>query len=80
MRCHGAAAEIVAVGKAAGHDNEVGAGRQFMLGVPDHVGLAARHKLERARHVALAVDAWKNEDGGFHRLNLPPSHPTTSTR
>ena len=27
-----------------------------------------RRRAQRARHVALAVDAWEDDDGGFHRM------------
>ena len=37
--------------------------------MPDHRRLAAGDEPQRARHVALAVDAGEDEDGGFH-----PSH------
>ena len=36
------------------------------LGVPDHRRLAAGDEPQRARHVALAIDAGKNEHRGFH--------------
>ena len=65
-RGNGAAAQIVAIGEAAGHHHEIGSLGQRGLGVPDHRGLVARSEPERARHVALAVDSGKDEDGGFH--------------
>ena len=71
-RRDGAAAQIIAVGKAARNDDEVGAGRQLAVGMPNHRRLAAGYQLERARHVALAIDAGKDDDGGFH--------PVTSMR
>ena len=44
-------------------------------------GLGARHKPERARHVALAIDAGENDDGGFHAsLTVRIIAPSTSTR
>ena len=58
-----AAAQIVAVGKSAGHHHEIGALGQRGLGMPDHRGLLARSELQRARHVALAIDAGKDENG-----------------
>ncbi|MGY4420164.1 hypothetical protein ACVWY2_002589 [Bradyrhizobium sp. JR6.1] len=58
-----AAAQIVSVGEAAGHHHEVGAFGQRSLGVPDHRRLIAGCELERARHVALAIDAREDEDG-----------------
>ena len=77
-RSDGAAAQIVAIGKAAGNDHEIGAGRQRGVGVPHHGRFGARHKPERARHVALAIDAGEDDDGGFHGSRS--AHPSTSTR
>ena len=61
----GAAAQVVAVGEAAGQHDEVGAARQLALGVPDRrdpgAGLA-----QRPRDVAVAVRAGEDDDGGFH--------------
>ncbi len=65
-RRNGAAAQVIAVGKSARHHHEIGAFRQRGLGVPDHGGFLARSELERTRHVALAIDSGKNENGGFH--------------
>ena len=61
-----AAAQIIAIGKPAGHDHEIGALRQRGLGMPDHRRLLAGDELQRARHVALAIDSGKDENGGFH--------------
>lgn len=58
-----ATAQIVAIGEAARHHHEVGAFRQRGLRVPHHCGLVAGGELQRARHVAFAVDAGKDEDG-----------------
>ncbi len=69
-RGDGAAAEIIAVGKAAREHDEIGAFRQFVIGVPDHRRLLAGHEFQRARHVALAIDAGKDEDGGFHSNSI----------
>src|SRR5262249_39174740 len=52
--------------EAARHHHEVGARRQGGVGMPDHGRLAPADELERARHVALAIDAGKDHDGGFH--------------
>ena len=71
-RRDGAAAQIIAIGKAAGNDDEIGAGRQLAVGVPHHRRLAPGNELQRARHVALAIDAGKDDDGRFH--------PVTSMR
>ena len=70
-RGDGAAAQIVAVGETARHHHQVGARRQIVLGVPDHRRRAARHQLQRARHVALAIDPREDEDGGFHGTAIP---------
>ena len=34
--------------------------------MPDHLGFMAGGELQRARHVAFAIDAGKDENGGFH--------------
>ena len=54
--------------------------RQFVIGVPDHRRLATGHELERARHVALAIDSGKDEDGGFHAIPTDRIIRVTSTR
>src|SRR5206468_3681245 len=38
--------------------------------MPDHRRLIARGQLQRTRHVALAIDSGKDEDGGFHVVTL----------
>jgi hypothetical protein len=58
-----AAAQIIAIGKPAGHDHEIGAFGQLRLSMPDHRRLVAGDELERPRHVALAVDSGKDENG-----------------
>ncbi len=65
-RGDGAAAQIVAIGKSAGHHHEIGAFGQRRLGMPDHRGFMTRDEPQRARHVALAIDAGKDENSGFH--------------
>ena len=65
------AAQIIAIGEAARDDDEIGAGRKLRVGVPDHRWLPPGDQPERARHVALAIDAGKDDDRGFH--------PSTST-
>src|SRR5262249_51613574 len=62
----GPAGRMAARGEAARPPHEVGARRQGGVGMPDHGRLAATDELERARHVALAIDAGKDDDGGFH--------------
>src|ERR1700722_12741729 len=61
-----AAAQVIAVGKSARHHHKIRARGQRCLGVPDHRGLVARSELQRAGHVALAIDSGKEENGGFH--------------
>jgi hypothetical protein len=60
------AAQIIAIGKSAGHHHEIGALGQRCLGVPHHRRFMARDEPQRARHVALAIDAGKDENSGFH--------------
>jgi hypothetical protein len=57
-----AAAQVISVGKAARHNDEVGALGQRRVRVPHHRSVAARGEFQRARHVALAVNARENED------------------
>src|SRR4029078_691677 len=57
------AAKVVAVGKSAGHHHEIRTLWQRGLGMPDHRGLLAGREFQRARHVALAIDAGENENG-----------------
>src|SRR5262249_14880247 len=61
-----AAAQIVAIGEAARNHHQVGAGRQRVLRMPDHRGRATGDDPERARHVALTIDAGEDDDGGLH--------------
>ena len=62
----GAAAQVVAVGKAAGQQDEVGARRQAMRAVPHHTGVDAGGA-QGSERVALAVGAGEEDDGGFHQ-------------
>src|SRR5260370_523656 len=62
-----AAAQVIAIGKSAGHHHEIGTLRQRRLGVPDHRGFMTRRQPQRARHVALAIDSGKDDNDGFHR-------------
>ena len=70
MRRDRAAAQIVAIGEAAGQHDQIGAGGKLALAVPHHRGLAAGHELERMRHVALAVRSGEDDDGGLQRCRL----------
>src|SRR4029450_148206 len=48
------------------------------VGMPHHGRLAAADELERARHVALAIDAGKDDNGGFHHTpSSLPAQPST---
>ena len=62
-----AAAQVIAIGKSAGHHHEIGVPGERCLGVPDHRGFMTRRQPQRARHVALAIDSGKDENGGFHQ-------------
>ncbi len=63
----GAAAQIIAITKAAGQRDEVDAIGQLVVVVPEHRGFLAGGLLQRPGHVALAIGAGKYDDGGFHR-------------
>ncbi len=69
------ATKIVAVGEAPRDHHQVAACGKLFLGVPDHGRLNAGNEPNRARHVALAIDAGENEDGGFHSVNACSSYP-----
>jgi hypothetical protein len=58
-----AAAQVIAIGKPAGHDHQIGPFRQRGVGMPDHCRLLAGDEFERTRHIALAVDSGKDENG-----------------
>ena len=64
-----AAAQIVAIGKAARQHDEVGPGRQLVVAMPD-MRDAGAGLLQSLGDVAIAVGARKGDDGGFHRLRL----------
>ncbi len=65
-RRDGAATQVITVGKSAGYHHEIGALGQRCLGMPHHRGFMARDEPQRARHIALAIDAGKDENSGFH--------------
>src|ERR1700680_3237919 len=66
MRRHGAAAEIVAIGKAAGDDQQIRLG-QLAVAMPDLERLLARAPFERIINVLLAIRAREDDDRGLHR-------------
>jgi hypothetical protein len=65
-RGHGARAQIVAIGKAAGHADQVDVVRQFRVAMPDHGGPGPGRGFERHRQVAVAIAAGKDDDGALH--------------
>ena len=54
-----AAAQIVAIGEAAGQHDEIDAARQFAFGVPDDRGLVPARLPQSARGVAFAIEPGK---------------------
>jgi hypothetical protein len=54
MRCHRAAAQVIAIGKAARNDDQVGLG-QVAVAMPDFERLSPRGAPQRVVHVLLAV-------------------------
>ncbi len=64
---HGAAAQIVAVGKAARQHDEVGGGHG-RIAVPDHLHREPGDALQRDLDVAVAVGAGEDDDGGAQHL------------
>ena len=66
LRRHGAAAQVVAVGEAARHHDQVGL-REVAVAVPDHLRLAAGDQLDRLRDVAFAIGAGEDQDRRLHQ-------------
>src|SRR5579862_6747812 len=64
------AAKVVAIGKAARHDDEIDL-RDLAVAMPDHVGWMAHDGAERLGHVLLAVRSGKDDDGGLHVQDSP---------
>ena len=65
-RRHGTAAQIVAIGEAAGNADQVEL-RQLRLLVPDPQDRGTQDRLHRHREVAVAVGTGKGDDRGAHR-------------
>src|SRR6185295_15425593 len=65
---HGAAAQVIAIGKTARQHHQIHV-RQFAVLVPHHGGSLAGHLLQRDLGVAVAVGSGKDDDGGFHPFN-----------
>src|SRR6185437_3066190 len=63
---HRAGTQIVAVGKAARHADEVEAIRQLAFLVPHHRRLTTSHQLQCDGEIAVAVGSWKDDNGGVH--------------
>ena len=79
-----AGAQVVAVGEAAGQDDDVGALQVGVL-VPDELGVLAEHVLGGVIGVVVAVRAGKDDDAEFHHRPVPGSlarllHSTCSSR
>jgi hypothetical protein len=60
------AAQIIAIGKAAGQQDEISASGQGSLTVPDEGRLFAGHFLDGADRIPLTIRAWEENDGGVH--------------
>ena len=61
-----AAAQIIAVGESARQDDQIQARRQFVFGMPDDSRLGAGGLPKRARDVAFAINAGKQDDRRAH--------------
>jgi hypothetical protein len=61
----GAAAEVIAIGEAAGHDDEIDLG-DIAVPVPDHPGRLAHGMPKSGGDVMLAIGAGEDDDGGVH--------------
>ena len=62
----GPAAQIIAIRKAAGQQDEIGAGGQRMFAMPDERRFFAGHCLDGADRVLLTIGAGEKNDGGVH--------------
>ncbi len=51
---HGTAAQIIAIGKTPGDDDQINIGH-FGIGVPDHMGLLADHLLQHLGGITVSV-------------------------
>ena len=66
VRGHGAAAQVVAVGEAAGQHDQVGGGHRGVA-VPDHARRARRSRLSRATLMSRSqLEPGKTTTAGFH--------------
>ena len=63
--CHGATAQIVAVGKPARQNNTIEVARQLIL-VPEQLDLLAQFRLERVKDVVIVARAGKSDDSPMH--------------
>ena len=58
-------AQVVAIGKTAGDDDQIDIG-QVGIAVPVHDGIAAGTLPQRHLHIAVAVGAGGDDDGSLH--------------
>ena len=69
MHRHGARAQVVAIGEAAGDDDQVHIVERGVL-MPDRERRPPHRPAERLDHVAVPVRAREDDDGGFHTMSL----------
>jgi hypothetical protein len=62
QRCHGAGAQVVAIGEATRQHDEIDIG-DLGIGVPHHVRLLVGDALKRHRRVAVAIGSGEDDDG-----------------
>ncbi len=66
LRRHGAAAQIVAVGEAAGYHDQVGLG-EIAVPVPHHLRPPPGDQLDRLGDIAFAIGAGENQNRRLHQ-------------
>src|SRR5215472_13751893 len=74
MRRHCPAAQIIAIGKAAGQNDQIGL-RQGRVTMPNQERLVAGGASQGGADIALAVRARKNDDHGPHETQTLEAEP-----
>ncbi len=65
FRGHGTATQVITVGKAARHGDQINAG-QFRVAMPVHDNLTTGDVGQRNLDITITVGTGKDDDSGFH--------------